>query len=309
MRRDLGVQITDRGALEEVYNLFKPVEGELTFYYGRIRNGKTYAATADILELLERGESVFANWAIDFQGFDERMSFKHVLLKWFFGRGDFFRYSGDNFHYFSPDDVDVSFLGRLVNAHIFIDEGQWLLNSHQRDHDPEKRKLILHNGHYCRSLNIISQRPINVFKDMRSQINVWYKCEKVMSWPWLLFRRTRFEDMVDDLPDEENPSGAKLYFANEKVLRAYSTHAMRSKDAIEVMPEFDVYRLTRWQRFKLMFSYFVPSLRRHSGGDLSPPPVPAQEKGPDVMPFKSVGDVIEASPRLRSYMDIPKMSH
>ena len=59
----------------EILALFKPVEGQLAFYHGRVRNGKTYSATADILELLRRGEVVWANWKIDFSGFDERDSF------------------------------------------------------------------------------------------------------------------------------------------------------------------------------------------------------------------------------------------
>jgi len=249
--------------------MFAPVEGQVAFYYGRIRNGKTYAATADILELLERGESVWANWYIDFAGFDQRSSFRMAFGKFIFGRKYFFRFSPDNFHYFDPDDIDVKELGRLVNAHIFIDEGQWLLNSHDKQQDPEKRKLILHNGHYCRSLNIISQRPINVFKDMRSQIHIWYKCEKLISWPVLLFRRTMFEDMKEDLPDEEIPSGRKIYFANKKVMAAYSTHAMRAKDAIEVLPEFEVYKLSYSDRLKLVLSFLVPSFGRARSPGLS----------------------------------------
>jgi len=59
----------------EIYNLFAPVEGLNAVYYGKVRNGKTYAATADIIELLQRGEIVYANWNISFEGFDERESF------------------------------------------------------------------------------------------------------------------------------------------------------------------------------------------------------------------------------------------
>jgi len=198
---------------DEIIDFFRSGEGFNCVYYGRVRNGKTYAATADVLALLERGESVFANWNIQWDGFDERTSFRHVFLKWFFGRPLFFNYKPDNFHYFSPDDVDVAFLGRLVNAHIFLDDGQWLLNSHDKMIDPEKRKLILHNGHYCRSLNIITQRPINVFKDMRSQVHIWYHCEKILSWPFILFARTAHEDMKDDLPNEEIISSRKVYLA------------------------------------------------------------------------------------------------
>jgi len=243
---------------EDILKSFLPVEGQVAFYYGRIRNGKTYAATADILDLLRSGEVVYANWQVDFSGFDERDSFKVALVRLFFGKRYFYRYLGDNFHYFDPDNVPLETLSRLVNAHIFVDEGQWLFNSHAsaRSNDPEqllKRRMILHNGHYCRSLNFISQRPMNVFKDMRSQINVWYKCEKVLSYPWLVFRRTTYEDMKDDMPDEgQEKAPVKLYFARKSILQSYSTHAMRGADAIDSKVVYEVYEATFWERLLLV---------------------------------------------------------
>lgn len=239
-------------------SLFAPVEGQVAFYYGRIRNGKTYAATADILELLERGEIVYANWNVQFTGYDEREHWWVVLVKTFFGRDTFYRYDASNFHYFAPDDIDVQFLNKLVGVHIFIDEGQWLFNSHVREQGEladAKRRLILHNGHHCRSLNIISQRPSNVFKDMRSQVNVWYKCVKRLEFPWLVFEKWTFEDMKDDMPDEDLPVGRpKTYFASKRVMAAYSTHAMRDRDAIDPQVDFDVYRLTLGERLEQMIA-------------------------------------------------------
>lgn len=243
---------------EQVMELFRPVEGQIALYYGRIRNGKTYAATADILELLARGETVFANWNIQVNDFDERSSFRALFAKFLGARDTFFVYKSSNFHYFHPDDIDISMLGRLVNAHVFIDEGQWVFNSHTKDHDPEKRKLIFHNGHYCRSLNIITQRPINVFKDMRSQVHVWYKCEKKLSFPFLMFQRSRIEDMKDDLPDEEQILETKVYFASKRVLNSYNTHSMRADDALMQIPQFEAYRLNSVQILLSMVDLLTP---------------------------------------------------
>jgi len=235
---------------------FAPVEGTIALYYGRLGNGKTYAATADILDLLDAGEVVFANWNVAWQGHDQRTDRRTLFGKLLFGKKEFFHYPKENFNYFHPDEIDIPMLGKLVNAHVFIDEGQWIFNSHQREQDPDKRRLVLHNRHYCRSLNIITQRPINVFKDMRSQINVWYKCEKVLSFlGFILFRRTSFEDMKDDLPDEEIPTGRpKHYWASRRVFEAYSTHAMRAGDAIEKVPEFSVFDLSTWDMVKGLIS-------------------------------------------------------
>jgi len=243
---------------EQILEMFRPVEGQIALYYGRIRNGKTYNATEDILELLSRGETVYANWNIKVEDFDERNSFRALFAKFLGARSSFFVYKKENFHYFHPDDIDIAFLGRLVNAHVFIDEGQWIFNSHTKDHDPEKRKLIFHNGHYCRSLNIITQRPINVFKDMRSQVHVWYKCEKKLSFPFLMFQRSRIEDMKDDLPDEEKILETKVYFAKKRVLNAYNTHSMRADDAIMNIPAFDVYHLSTLQILRSMAYLAIP---------------------------------------------------
>jgi len=248
---------------EEIMSLFRPVEGINTVYYGRVRNGKTYSATADILELLQRGEVVYANWSIDFTGFDERDSFGINLVKFVFGRKRYYKYDKSNFHYFHPDDIDVAFLGKLVNVHLFIDEGQWIFNSHIKDQDPEKRRLILHGGHYCRTLNVITQRPVNIFKDIRSQISIWYKCEKLFSiGNFILFRRQPYEFMKDDIPDEEQPSGRpKIYVGDSKIFKAYNTHGMRREDAIERIANFEAYDLSRWEQFKMLISRLMPARR------------------------------------------------
>jgi len=264
----------DRGTLvqkktSEIYDLFEPVEGFNKVYYGRVRNGKTYAATADIIELLKRGEIVYANWEIKFDDYDERTDFWTVFLKFVSGRKYFYKFDSSNFHYFHPDSIDIEFLGKLVGVHVFIDEGQWIFNSHIREkaEDPEavaKRRLILHGGHYCRSLNVITQRPINLFKDIRSQINIWYKCEKRLQFGrFILFQRWEYQDMKNDEPDEEFPVGRpKTYVASDKIFNAYNTHGMRGDDAIVEPPVFDAYVTTRLDRFFLLLSFFVPRWSR-----------------------------------------------
>lgn len=269
MNTNIGIK--QQQITEEIYSLFQPVEGLNSVYYGKVRNGKTYAATADIIELLQRGEIVYANWQIDLEDFDERSSFKIALVRFFFGKKYFYKFKKENFHYFHPDEIDIDLLGRLVGVHLFIDEGQWIFNSHIREkaEDKEalaKRRLILHGGHYCRSLNVITQRPVNLFKDIRSQINVWYKCEKRLHiGRFILFQRWEFQDMKDDVPDEELSSGRpKTYIASKKIFNAYNTHGMRGKDAIEQRSLFEVYETTRLERFKLVLSFILPRGRRLS---------------------------------------------
>lgn len=256
---------------DEIYSSFEPVEVFNTVYYGKIGNGKTRNATADILELLSRGEVVFANWAIDFKGFNEMTDKAVTWAKFFGGRRQYFEFDKSNFHYLDPQDLienkegaNVNLLSRLVGAHVFVDEGQWLFNSLER-HDPndpdsvDKLKLVLHGRHYCRSLNVITQRPSNINKNIRSQVHIWYRCVKrFQMFGWIIFERWAIEDMKDDLPVEfittydregkaikDTPNGRrKTYFVNtrtDKIFGAYNTHAMRSADALRILPEFKAY--------------------------------------------------------------------
>jgi len=150
-------------------------------------------------------------------------------------------------------------LRKEVGVHIFIDEGQWVLNSHTRNVDEDSQKLVLTNGHFCRSLNIISQRAGNVIKDYRSQVTFWYKCEKKISWPWVIFQKTIIEDMVEDYPDEESENNTRqVYFASKTVFMAYNTHGMRDKDANRIERSYEVYKLTLGERIKLLCSFALP---------------------------------------------------
>jgi len=53
-----------------ILDYFTPVEGGINLYYGRVGNGKTYNATADILALARAGHVILCNWKIDVEDFD-----------------------------------------------------------------------------------------------------------------------------------------------------------------------------------------------------------------------------------------------
>ena len=215
---------------QELIDLFEPPEGSVNFYYGRIGNGKTYAATADILDLLERGRVVYCNWVINWSGFDQRSNGAHRLFHFIFFMRRFYVFKKENLRYFSPDDVSVEFLSSLTDCDIFIDEGQWIFDSYEgTKFSKEKRRLILHTRHVNRSLNIISQRTKAIQVSARGQVNRFYKCEAVMRWPFLIFRRTEYQDMAgDDVDEGADPISVKTYFARKKVLSAYDTKYLRA---------------------------------------------------------------------------------
>jgi len=268
-----------------MFDIFKPTEGYNSVYYGKVRNGKTRTATADILELLDRGEIVYANWKINYDGGDERDSFSAMLFKTVFMKKRFYVYGKDNFHYIDRDELisgkgkmNIKYLNRLVGVHLFIDEGQWVLPSMDRAWDEdmmEKMKLVLHGGHYCRTLNIITQRASNISKNTRSQIHFWNRCVKKIDFlGFMVFQRFQIEDMKEDMPVEyeENKDGhkkpvgkLKVYVVNkltDRVFKAYDTHAMRSEDAIEPSRVFEAYDLTFRERVASLIYLLINKFKR-----------------------------------------------
>jgi len=249
---------------EELLDLFEPDEGSVNFYYGRIGNGKTYSATADILDYLKQGRVVYANWKIDFSGFDERKSPIHLFFKTLFFRKRFFEFPPENLRYFSPDDVDITWMGNLTDCEIFVDEGQWIFDSYKgTDFSVEKRKLILHTRHFNRSLNIISQRTQALHVTARGQVNRFYKCEKLMQWPFLIFRRSEYQDMKEnDVDEEADPVSTKTYFARKEVLNAYNSKYMRAGVPKSQEVYFTAYDLTLKDKFSIILSMIGRGARR-----------------------------------------------
>jgi len=247
--------IKELNETQKIAQYFAPVQGAINLYYGHVGNGKTYNATADILDLLKMGDVVYANWKIDFKDFDERNSFWIILVKTIFFQKRFFKYPKENLHYFNPDDVDIEFLGKLANCHVFIDEGQWILDSYEgTKFNKTKRKVILHTRHYNRTLNIITQRPTSIHVSARGNVERYYKCEKKLSWPFLIFRRTEFQDMTNETVDETLPLSTKTYFAKKEIMNAYKTLAMRSEDAIVQRVNFESCEYNLWDKIKLAFN-------------------------------------------------------
>lgn len=251
--REYGVKIEDKQALVD---LFEPLEGELNFYYGAIGNGKTYSATADILDLLQQGHVVYCNWHINYEGFDERTSLKYAFMNLLFNRKNYYSFPKENLKYFSPDDVTIEFLASLTDCDVFIDEGQWIFDSYEgTKFSKEKRRLILHTRHLNRSLNIISQRTQAVHKTARAQINRFYKCVKIMQKPFLVFKRFEYQDIKsDDVDETVEPLSVKTYIASKRVLNAYDTHYLRGGVPVSQEVHFNAYRLNFRARLGLFIS-------------------------------------------------------
>lgn len=227
-------------------------EAPICFYYGNFGSGKTYAATADILRLLSRGYTVYVTWQIFLEDFDQRNSVRHILLG-LIGKRRFYKFSHENLHFVPLEDVDKVY-PTTTDCHWFIDEGHLWLNSYVGTKmDLKKMAGILHTRHFSRVVNIISQRPTAVHTSFRSNVNIFYKCKKFLSWPFVIFVRLEYQDMANDTVDEEaKPKSTRWYLANPKVFKAYDSKYMRG-DTPRSQPiygeYFDVPYLKRFGMF------------------------------------------------------------
>jgi hypothetical protein len=246
----------------ELVNLFPPYAGMITQYYGRIGSGKTYAATMDVLELLRRGQVVYTNWKLNFDGYDERKSAFHVFITIIlFWKKRFYKFPKENLHFL---DVDKDFhdkLAKITDSHIFLDEGHVAFDSYEMARlSIEKRKNILHTRHFDRSIHIISQRPTAVHVVMRANVNVFYKCELQWSFMSLIrFRRTEYQDMLNENvdEDEEKVVSVKHYWGEKRIFNSYNTKYLRGGMAASQKVLFEAFDLKYMARILLFFKLLL----------------------------------------------------
>lgn len=248
----------------DLLNIFEASEGSINMYYGKIGNGKTYAATSDILDLLNQGKVVYLNWKMVVEDFDDRENFWMLLKNTLFFRKIFYKIPcSQNLHYFDPEQFNstgelVEWLSGLNDCHIFFDEGQDMFDSYEgTKFSKAKRRLILHTRHYHRTLNIISQRPTAIQVSARGNVNRFYKCVKLAEWPWIRFARYEFQDMVGETVDEEaEPVTTKTYWGNSRVFNAYNTDYLAEGIPKSQSVSFEAFELNlkdKIQAFKNLF--------------------------------------------------------
>lgn len=263
--------------ISELAQTFSAGEGSINLYYGLIGNGKTYNATADILDLLSQGFVIYANWRIIVEDYDEREDIPKIIGKILFFKKRFYRIpQAKNLHYFDagadPEDPKarcqcgkthafrtmpglVEWLSSLNDCEIFFDEGQDMFDSYEgTNFSKTKRRLILHTRHYHRTLNIITQRPTAIQVSARGNVNRFYKCVKIASWPWPRFARYEFQEMSKETVDEEkDPISTKTYWASSRVFRAYNTSYLAQGIPKSQEVHVEGFELTTIERIKALY--------------------------------------------------------
>jgi len=250
--------------ISDLVEVFSASEGSINMYYGMIGNGKTYAATSDILDLLKQGKVVYANWHIIAKDFDDRFSFWLLLRNFLFFRKRFYKIPCEqNLHFFDPEQFSstgdlVEWLSGLNDCHVFFDEGQDMFDSYEGTRfSKAKRRLILHTRHYHRTLNIISQRPTAIQVSARGNVNRFYKCVKLASWPLVRFARFEFQEMTGETVDETvDPISRKTYWGRNRVFSAYNTNYLAEGIPKSQKVFFEAYDLDFKERLRAFGWWF-----------------------------------------------------
>jgi len=258
-------KMKDIGKEINLVELF-PNEGEITQRYGRIGQGKTYGATVDVLDELKRGHIVYVNWHISFNGYDQRESILYVLGSLLFPWvNKFKKIPPENLRFINIDQNFINKFSKLTNCSVYLDEGHVVFDSYEMAKmSMEKRVAVLHTRHFDRSINIISQRPTAVHRMLRANVNRFYKYDKLIQvGRFILFRRTEYQDMVDENVDEESPVSVKLYIAKPSIFKKYNSKYLRGDIPIDV-PSLKIYKVGYFRRIIRLMALLLGLSRRAS---------------------------------------------
>lgn len=249
----------------DLLDLIPPQEGMITQYYGRIGQGKTYAGTKDVLDDLRAGRIVYTNWKIDYKGFDDRKSLRQIIYNILFFKKEYFVIPENNLRHIEVDETFHKVFSTITDAKVYLDEGHVVFDSYKMAKmGMEERKNVLHTRHFNRSINIISQRPTAIHVSLRANVNRFYKCEKILSWPFIVFRRTEFQDMTDENVDEDDKNiiSIKYYLGRSKVFESYDSRYLRGNLVDPERVKVDVYRVSYFDNIKLLFSNIRTSMNK-----------------------------------------------
>lgn len=251
------VQTGNRVEEIELLDLFEAPEGSIEQYYGKVGNGKTANGTYDILKDLNQGRVVYANWILNWDGFDQRDSFFHVFRSIVvpFARR-FYVFRKDNLKYIEIDEHFVENFEKITDATVYLDEGHVAFDSYEMAKmSLRKRKAVLHTRHFNRTLKILSQRPTAIHVSLRANVNIFYKCEKIMHIPFfgILFRRTEFQELEKENVDETKPEHVDYRLIPFQVLNAYDSKYMRKGQLASQTVEFEAYDLSYSDRLATLW--------------------------------------------------------
>lgn len=250
---------------EEVQEVLGASEGEIQLIYGPIGSGKSYYTTYSILEDLMQGKVVYCSFDLNFDEFDERKSFFHVLAKNLIFRSIFIRVPRENFHYINFFDNKDPWekLENLTDCVIYLDDVAVILfDAYEKtNYSKFKRLWLLHTRHFNRTIKIVVQRPTAVQITARSQVNRFYKMEKIFQFGSLIrFKRSEFQNMSNDTVDEtQEPDSVSYYWGRKRIFNAYNSWYLRGDTPMSQQNLAFAWNYPFFARLKLLFDVIISS--------------------------------------------------
>jgi len=281
-KNELGERV-DQSILE---NFFIVGEGEGNIIIGKIRQGKSYAATRMIWNDLYQGKTVYATWPVVTELVDDRDELRFVLrglfLPWF--KRFFVIPTSENFHYINADtgEVDgvptfqpttkgyIAYLNTLNHCTLYIDES-WRILNHiliAKNDVVDVFNLILVTGHKFRTVYVISQRLAGINPTFRDNANRLFRCTKLLS----LFGFTRFKleefqewDGAFIAPDRV-PDSIETYWGDKKIFKSYNSWYYGKTPPLHEL-KYWAYDLTYREKiialYRIAFNFFLHFLRKN----------------------------------------------
>lgn len=246
----------------DLLSLIPPNEGEITQRFGRIGQGKTYGATADVLDDLRRGRVVYVNWKIDYEGWNQQRDLLFIigglLFPW---RTTYYDYPKENLKFIAVDVDFIKNFSKLTNCIVYLDEGHVVFDSYEMAKmSMEKRVSVLHTRHFDRSIHIISQRPTAIHRMLRANVNRFYEYRKLLSWP-LIFMRTEYQDMTEETVDLDKPIARKFYLGRKRIMNAYNSKYLRGTMGDSQTLKFTAYKVNYIEKIWLLLTWVGRALR------------------------------------------------
>lgn len=189
-------------------------------YIGKMRSGKTYKMTQDVLNLLDKGEVVYVNYAINWNPDREVPSMLQVLQRMNFL--DIVRYPKENLKVFRSWE-DVKDVG---NCTVALDEGWLYFDSYQKL-SKDMRRRLMQSGKRRMDLLYTTQRPMQADINLRWATDEFILCKMInipFLPPYFIQRHLELYDNNEQaMINYEEPLRITREWANKKVMNAYDT--------------------------------------------------------------------------------------
>lgn len=266
------------GKKVDIAHPFVAPEGEANLYSGMIGSGKTYGATADVIDLVKKGRLVYVTWPISLDNFDDRKSFIISLRNFLLFKKYYYEIEcPKNLHFINAEtgEVDgvytfdpekpsayIEYLNKLNHCDLFIDEAWRVIDSYKgTNFSLDSRNLILVTRHKYRTVNLIAQRPTSIHVTARGNMNRFYIFKKITTWPLVRFARYEYQEMANETVDETKPPlSVKKYWASKKIFNAYNSYFYGNLNPMHKIYA-NTYELSFKDRFyNLIVLFFSPIL-------------------------------------------------